>query len=120
MKVSKVLYKSNKNSNKALAMCDIVISECLRLEDVCLYKNEKSGYFLVFPSRQDIYKEIEQLNQGVKLVFPPISNACSSREKKYEEFFYPMSNVFYRELLAIVVDGYEIMRDSGKNSYIPE
>ena len=119
MKVSKVLYKSNKNSNKALAVCDIILSECLKLEGICLYKNEKSGYFLVFPSKQDLYKEIEGMNPGVEIAFPPVSNSCTNRDKKYEEFFYPMSSDFYKELLSIVVDGYNYSKESKKNVYIP-
>jgi hypothetical protein len=99
-------------------MCDVVIEDSLKLCDICLYKNDSSDYFLVFPSKQDVYRDVQLFNKE-EVKFPPLSSACTSRKKQFEEFYYPMSSDFYKELLQLVVDGYLLSKKTKKNSYIP-
>lgn len=111
MKVSKVVFRDSSHS-KALAVCDIVLDDCLRLKDISLYCNEK-GYYLVMPSKQDVYQDIKKINKDKDVKCPKTEN------KKYEEFFHPLSSDFYKELLSVVETGYERYKTTGKSYYKP-
>lgn len=111
MKVTKVVFKDSSNS-KALAVCDVILDDCLRLKDISLYHN-KDGYYLVMPSRQDVYQSVTKLNKDIEIKYP------KSENKEYEEFFHPLSSDLYRELLSNVKMGYKFRKKSGKNYYKP-
>lgn len=105
--VTKVVYKWDEaelREKKAVAICDIVLDSKLKLRDVRLYRKE-GKYFLVFPSKQDLYKKIQQMNPGLKLNLPLPRNS-GVENGKFEEFFFPVDSAFYAQLLEIVVDGY--------------
>ena len=115
MVITKILY-NEEVCLKALAVCDIVFDDSLKVVGVRLYKNS-TGYYLVFPSKQDIYQNVQQVNAGVSVVLPEVSE--SKRKKEYEEFFYPMNSAFYGEILNEVVSGYELNKNKGIKCYIP-
>ena len=98
--------KCGKGRNGALSTCAIVIDDCLILKEVNLYKGER-GYFLVFPSRQDVYKTISDLNEGLSIQYPVNSRANEKSDRQFEEFFHPVSADFYEELLKKIVETYE-------------
>lgn len=105
--VTKVLYKWNEaelREKKAVAICDIVLDSKLKLRDVRLYRKE-GKYFLVFPSKQDLYKKIQQMNPNIELNLP-LPKDGGVENSKFEEFFFPVDSAFYAQLLEIVVDGY--------------
>ncbi len=108
MKVTRVVcYYRNKSNEKALAVCSVILDDCLRLNDVSLLRGE-DGYFLVFPSRQDVYREVESLNKGIKVAFPEnhlVSN--KTKAKKYEEFYHPLDKGMYQDILKAVVEAYK-------------
>lgn len=107
MKISRIVFeKESENKPKPLARCYVVLDDCLRLNNICLYHNEK-GYYLVLPSKQDLYREVQEVNEGIKLELPKNKNDLVSGEnKKYEEFYHPLSNSFYKTLLNEVLHGY--------------
>ena len=112
MKITKILYKASVTS-KALVLCSVVLDDCLKLENISLYHNNEKGYYLVMPSKQDVYQSVEKCNKGKDLVFP------KKEGKKYEEFFFPLSANFYKDLLLSVEKGYERYKKDGKKCYIP-
>lgn len=98
--------KSYKGRNGALLTCTVVLDNCIMLNNVNLYKGEK-GYFLVFPSKQDVYKSISELNKDISIKYPTNSKDSEGTEKRYEEFYHPVTAVFYEELLKRVVSVFE-------------
>lgn len=108
MKVTRVVYNKSIGS-KSLAICDVILDNSLKLSGIGLRKGEK-GYFLIFPSKQDIYNNIKLLNEGVFIQYPKNTKGCVSSENKsnsYEEFYNPVTNAFYNSLLKEIVQGYE-------------
>lgn len=109
MVVTRVVYNKAVGS-KSLAVCDVVLDNSLKLSGIGLRKGN-DGYFLIFPSKQDVYNSIKTLNEGIFIQYPNNSKGCSNsenRSKNYEEFYHPVTNVFYTSLLKEVVNGYEI------------
>ena len=117
MNITKIYFRSDV-SLKALAVCDVVLDNCLKLTGIRLY-NKNNSYFLVFPSKQDLYREVESLNDGVSLVLPP-SRKSENSKKQYEELFYPVDSKFYKDLLNEVVIGYSLLRSGNEHVYIPQ
>ena len=116
MRVSKVIYKENNDVNKALAVCDIVFDGVFRCCNVCLYKGGEKGYYLVFPSKQDIYQSIKHYNGGLDFKEPPDQFSSKNKGKTREEYFFPTNSDFYHEILNEVILGYE----KGLSWYIPD
>lgn len=112
MKITKIIYKDSAIS-KSLALCSVVLDDCLKLENISLYHSKEKGYYLVMPSKQDVYQNVEKCNKGKELKLPKGEN------KKYEEFFHPLSADFYKELLSSVEIGYERYKKEGKICYKP-
>lgn len=106
MNVTRVVLYSKDRCKKALAVCSVILDDELRLNDLSLFKN-KNGYFLILPSRQDVYQEVESLNSGVSIQFPKNSLAGTNSKKKYEEFFHPLKGGLYKKILEAVVAEYE-------------
>lgn len=98
--------KGGKGKNGALLTCTVVLDDCLMLTGVKLYKGEK-GYFLVFPSRQDVYKSVSDLNEGVSIKYPTNTSGFDEKGKCFEEFFHPVKSEFYTALLEKVVGVFE-------------
>lgn len=117
MNISKVYFRSDVNS-KALAVCDVVLDDCLKLTGIRLYVKNDS-YFLVFPSKQDLYREVELLNEGSSLVLPQ-SRKVGTSKNQYEELFYPVDSAFYRYMLGVILDGYSVLRSDSKRVYVPD
>ena len=119
MKVTKVTFEESDSIAKSLAVCSIVLDDCLKISEINLYRNEK-GYYLVLPSRKTVYEEIEKTNPEVEFKYPKKQEESNSSKKKmYEEFFYPVESFLYKELLKAVVEGYSQYKHKGKWSYRP-
>lgn len=116
MKVTKVCYYDGNLCNKALTVCDVVLDGELKIKGVRLYKNNKKGYYLVFPSSQDIYQEIEYYNPEFTL-----QDNNEGEAKKYDEFFFPIKSSFYEKLLSTITEGYKKRKeDKGCKVYVPK
>ena len=126
MNVTKVVFRSDEESSrkfKSIVLCDIVLDDKLKLYGARLYKKKRGDYFLVFPSKQDTYQELRELNKGIDLEIPEVDS--SNMRNGYEEFFFPMDSEFYRNLLGIVLDGYRVYckkrpEKVGKYNFIPK
>lgn len=106
MKITGVYVESNPNS-KALATYSVVIENCLKLSNISLYRNEK-GYYLTFPSKQDVYNSIKDGNSKTNIAYPTSTQTDKQGNvKKYEEFFYPINCSFYESVLGAIVGKYE-------------
>lgn len=119
MRVTKIRYS---RGISYLAMCSIVIDDCLRLNEVRLYKSktEASGYNLVFPSKQDVYRDVKKMNGDSEIVLPKNNRAKRDPKKQYEEFFHPLTNEAYSIILREVIKGYESDSTMSKNfEYTP-
>jgi DNA-binding cell septation regulator SpoVG len=113
MKVTKVVVHKMFDNCAFQALCSVVVDDCLKLSDILLCKNEK-GYFLIFPSKQDVYKEINSLNEGVSIKYPVNRrDKYNEGSKKYEEFFYPVSHSFYTFIRDCIIDAYNRCKETG-------
>lgn len=119
MKISRVIfYEERCNRGSLLATCSVVLDECIKLNDIRLYRNKNTGKeYLVLPSKQDIYKRVEEANKGVNIDFP--EDHSVSGKKKYDEFFHPVECYMYVELLECIKKGYDYFMKTGKVSYRP-
>lgn len=119
MKISRVIFYEEKcNHGSLLATCSVVLDECIKLNDIRLYKNKKTDKeYLVLPSKQDVYKRVEEVNPGKSIVFPEGDSAF--RKKKYDEFFHPVECYMYVEMLECIKAGYDYYMKTGKVSYRP-
>ena len=118
VKITRVIYNKGKERlNNSLATCSVVLDDCLMLSDLCLYKGNE-GYYLVMPSKQDVYKLIGSVNKGVNISYPE----NIKENKHYEEFYHPVASDFYHILLDTISKGYEscCLVDCQKNCYRPE
>ena len=114
MNVTRVVYyESDKLNTGQLVSCSVVLDDCLRLNDIKLFKDNTRGYFLVLPNKSDIYKEVSHCNKG-KIVMP---NGSDTRH--YGELFHPVDSLFYSKLLGIVQSGYKYYKETGRKSYRP-
>lgn len=119
MKVTRVIVHENKaRRGKPLLLCSVVLDDCLMISDIRLFSGEK-GYYLCLPSKQDVFREVQDLNGAVELELP--SSRCEEDgNKKYEEFYHPVDSEFYRELLGVVVGAYDLWKDTGRVSLRPK
>ena len=117
MEITKILYRKSTDSDKAITECDIVLDDSLKLCGVRLYKKEAGDYYLVFPSKQDVYNSVRQSNPDVNLAIPECTS--SERKKKWEEFFFPMNSGLYARILQQVVIGYDLTKSRDNKTYIP-
>ena len=117
MEISKILYRKSTDCDKAITECDIVLDDSLKLCGVRLYKKNKSEYYLVFPSKQDVYNSVIQSNPNVNLNIP--RGTGEEKKKKWEEFFFPMNSAFYARILEQVVIGYDLTKHRDNKTYIP-
>lgn len=106
--------KPQQKINGALITCNVVLDDCLLLSGLNLYKGSK-GYFLVFPSKQDIYKSVNDMNEGVSIKYPAGESKHIKNGKCYDEFFHPVDSEFYETLLKRVVELFESMKGIGHN-----
>lgn len=116
MNITKIVFIDVNSDCKRqyLATCSIVVEDCLKLTGIRLFRKADSDdeYYLVFPSKQDIYKEVSKLNEDKDVVFP--ENTCKNgkgEKKAYEEFFFPLNKKFYSYILKSIVDGYNMVCD---------
>lgn len=114
IKITKIVYRDSNNVDKALSECDVIIDDVLKLTGIRLYK--KSEYFLIFPNKQDF--ATDTLNECGYEGKPP---KCLSleRKKSREEFYYPVDVSFYALIRDTVAEGYEAIRGTSTNTYIP-
>ncbi len=114
MEITRVIFNDESFiSREALAVCSVVLDDCLKLKGICLYKGSE-GYYVTFPSKQDVYKKISRLNEGVSIQYPENYREKSKQgegNKAYEEFYHPVSNKLYEYILNTILDGYEVCRD---------
>lgn len=119
MKVSRVILQDvDKHKGSFLATCSIVLDEQLKLNEIRLYKNREGKEYLVLPSKQDICKEILDMNKGNDIRTPV--NCTDLKNCDYNEYFHPVDSFLYRELLEAVVSGYKSFLETGKSSYRPK
>lgn len=121
MKVTRVIInKSVEGHGTFLASCSIVLDGCLRLNDIRLFKNPTKGYYLILPSKQDVYKEVQSLNEGVDIQIPCKDlEECESKKKLYDEYFHPVESSFYKEILGVIKDGFKKFEKTGCIEYRP-
>lgn len=116
MKISKIVFRDSNDKDKALIECDIIFDGVLKVIDVRLY-SKQNKYYLIFPSKQDIAKDVLDENKGKDIVKP--SCLSPSRRKNWEEFYYPIDSAFYTEIRDTVVEGYKTIKISQNKTYIP-
>lgn len=112
MKITRIIFEDNDIKDKSLAVCSIVLDDSLRLNEIRLYKNNK-GFYLVLPSRQDIYQEVQKVNSKNIIELPK----KEKEDKPYEEFFFPLENSLYKAMLATVVDCFSKRKENGTKSF---
>lgn len=114
MKVTRVIFNNDISVNSgSLTLCDVVLDDCLKLSEIGLRRG-KEGYYLILPSKQDVYKSISDLNEGVSIKYPPNlkkKGENSDKSKDFEEFFHPVSKDFYLVLLENIRRGYEMFEE---------
>ena len=82
MKITKIVFRDSNDKDKALTECDIVFDGVLKVINVRLYiKHNK--YYLIFPSKQDIARDVLDENKGKDIIEP--SCLSPSRRKNWEE-----------------------------------
>lgn len=128
MKVTRViLRKETSGNNRPLAICSVVLDDSLMLSGICLYKGSE-GYYLILPSKQDVYQTISSMNEGISIKYPPNYREnyenCKDN-KKYEEYYHPVTKELYNNLLMVITKGYEmymnrLLSGEKKVSYRPK
>lgn len=117
MKITKIVFEDyKKDITKPKAICSVVLDDSLKLNGVRLYRNE-GGYYLVFPSCEDIYQKVESINPNVEISFPECIYG-KEKKKDYEEFYHPLCKSLYETILHEVVKAYDILRKTGNHAYI--
>jgi len=109
MNITKIIFEEFSRKEKSLAVCSIIFEDSLKLNKIKLYKNNEKGFYLVLPSKQDIYQEIEGLNEGKNLILP----TKKSTDRQYEEFFFPIESELYKKMLSTVLECFPIFREKG-------
>lgn len=123
MKVTRIKYSKQIPDNKALTTCSVVLDDCLMLDGIRLFHSKSKGYYLVLPSKQDVYQEVVALNKDVELSIPKGKTQQEEKKqngKSYEEYFYPLKSELYKEMLECIIDGYEWCKENRVWSYRPE
>lgn len=121
MKVSRVIFHENSlKKARPLAICSIILDDCLMISDIRLFHGAK-GYYLVLPSKQDVFSEVQDMNKGNSLNLPEQKfKDAECTQKKYDEFYHPVEREFYEELLNTVLEGYNEYIKDGRVSYRPK
>lgn len=117
MNITRVVYGNCSNKKGSyLVCCSVVLDDCLRLNDIRLFKDDIRGYFLVLPNKSDIYKEVIAYNKKCdrRIEVPE----CGT-QKHFRELYHPVDSDFYNRLLNTIVDGYNSMIKTGRVSYRP-
>lgn len=118
MKITKIIYKDSNDKDKAITECDVVLDDVLKLRSIKLYV--KNGeYYLTFPSIQDIARNFMDINFNVKGIVTP-DCLRDDRPKEWEEFYYPVSSVFYAVLRDTIAKGYDFVKLKSNKTYIPK
>lgn len=108
------------SSRQYLATCSIVLEDCLKLTGIRLFRKtgSESEYYLVFPSKQDVYREVSKVNKDIEVKFPENTYKNGKGEKKmYEEFFFPLNKKFYSYILEVILEGYNECKDGEAGQY---
>lgn len=113
VKITRVLFEKEDKNDKSLAVCSIIFDDSLKLNGIKLYKSEEKGYYLVLPSKQDDYREVQELNPDVKLNVP----VNKDPKKQYEEFFFPLDSLLYKSMLRTVTYCFEKFKEEGRLSF---
>lgn len=116
MKITKIVYRSSNDNDKAIAECDVVFDDALKVTNIRLY-HRKDGFYLIFPSKQDMANEMLNENKGKDIVTP--SCLSPDRKKNWEEFYYPIDASFYAVIRDTVVEGFNIVKNRQSKTYIP-
>lgn len=109
MNITKVIFEKSDIREKSLAVCSIVFEDSLKLNKIKLYRNNVKGFYLVLPSKQDVYQEVQNLNIGKNVILP----IKEEGEREYEEFFFPVESELYKTMLSTVVQCFPKFRDKG-------
>lgn len=122
MNITRIVFidVNSDSTRQYLATCSIVVEDCLKLTGIRLFRKteSESDYYLVFPSKQDVYKEVFKVNKDIEVNFP--ENTCKNgkgEKKAYEEFFFPLNKGFYSYILEAIVEGYKACKDGGDGQY---
>ena len=86
--------------------CDVILDDCLCLKGIVLCCGKSGeGSYLIFPSKQDVYRSIRNLNKGTDVCYPknPRDEFFGESNKSFEEFFHPVSKEFYVRLLDVIM-----------------
>jgi len=102
MKITRVVIEKHKDTDKSLAICSVVLDDCLKLSEIKLFRNS-DGFYLCLPSKQDIYRELEEINSNVVIKRP---ERAEIKGKMYEEFYNPVVSSFYKMLLDSITREY--------------
>lgn len=120
MKVTRVIvHGSSVKQGRPLCVCSVVFDDCLMINHIRLFQGD-NGYYLCFPSKQDIYKEVQDLNKDNPVVCP--SQTYDENDegcKKYDEFYHPLDRMFYYDLRSIIVSAYIMWKETGRSSIKP-
>lgn len=110
MKITRVKIEKDCHEDKSLAVFSIVFDDELRVNSVKLYKT--TDYYLVMPSKQDIYQRVKELNSEEVRVPDK-----TEKNKSFEEFFFPLDSTLYKKMLNILVSCYEKHKKLGTISF---
>lgn len=110
MYITKIIFEDKDREDKSLAICSIILDDSLKLNKIRLFYKPCKGYYLVLPSKQDVFQEIQSLNEDTEILLP-------KSEKPYEEFFFPVRNSLYQGILEEVVRCFKEYKSSGKRSF---
>ena len=102
MEITRITFEKQDITDKSLAVCSVVLDDCLKLSDIKLFKNS-NGFYLCLPSKQDIYQEVEEANPCMVIKRPERKIA---KGKNYEEFYNPVVASFYKMLLDSITKEY--------------
>lgn len=112
MEITEIKYNYPPAHINAIMMCSVVFDDCMVLKDIRLCQSHEKGYFLIFPSKQNLYNELEKYNKdlGIDIEYPKMKHGKGGK-KLWEEYFYPISSEFYKYMLSTVIEGYESFAD---------
>lgn len=106
MEITRITFEKQDITDKSLAVCSIVLDDCLKLSNIKLFKNS-TGFYLCLPSKQDVYQEVEEVNPCVVIKRPERNNRNG---KNYEEFYNPVVSSFYKMLLDSITREYTALK----------
>lgn len=122
MSISRILFDSiyDGDCGCLLGTVDVFVEDCLRIKGIRLFVSAIKGYYLIFPSKQDLCSSIETLNPNVDIKFPDeVSMVGENNKRSYDEYFFPVNSEYYKYLLEVITDAYNYCLSKGKLSYHP-